>query len=98
MKVSLAYVFIAASTIAVVVNSEINPRHRFLKAKSSKVSKSKASKSKSSKSDTDLCAGVVCEDFDTGDTCFSGAECNPDNGICEGVPDNEFCPQTRSMQ
>ena len=89
MKVSLAYVFIAAS-IVVVVNSEINPRHRFLKAKASKVSQTKASKSKSSKSDIDRCADVDCSTFDTGDTCFNGAVCNPDTGLCEGVPDNEF--------
>ena len=60
MKVtSLAYVFIAAASTIVVVNSEINPRHRFLK-KESKVRKSKASKSKASKSDIDLCADVDC--------------------------------------
>ena len=183
MKVSLACVFIATSTIAVVVNSEINPRHRFLKAKASKDSQTKASKSKSSKSKAskectgdavfnecegltnpstcvvgacriadgvcvevcdngspppclndpnpgvvcefdcckgeccgedefcgvlsgcsskDLCADVDCSgppDFDRGGTCFSpiNAVCNPNTGLCEGVPDNEFCPQTSSQ-
>jgi len=74
MKISLAYVFIAASTIAVVVNSEINPRHRFLK-KASKVGKYKASKSKASKSDIDRCADVDCSvlnNLSTG-ACSDGA-------------------------
>jgi len=101
MKVSLVYVFIAASTIAVVVNSEINPRHRFLKAKSSKVSKSKASKSKSSKSE-DLCADVDCSlilvDLKE---CFSrvpgAVQCNPATGKCEAPPDDGACLQTSSQ-
>ena len=84
MKVSLAYVFIAA--IIAVVNSESNPCHRFLKAKASKVSKSKTSKSKSSKSDIDLCADKECPD----NGCLVNT-CNPENGNCEGTPDVTLC-------
>lgn len=93
MKVSLAYVFIAATTIVTVVSSEINPRHRFLKAKASKVSKA-TSKSKSSKSDTvDLCADKEC----LNNGCIVNT-CNPNTGTCEGVPDVTLCGQPPDSQ
>ena len=85
MKVSLAYVFIAAASSIAVVNSESNPRHRFLK-KESKVSKSETSKSKSSKSKSsksgsvDLCVGKVDGDS-CGDVPFDPANLCTD-GIC----------------
>jgi len=89
MKVSLAYVFIAASTIAVVVNSEINPCHRFLKTKASKVGKSKASKSKASKSDIDQCADVDCSGLTNLSNCVVGA-CS--DGVCMEECDDGSSP------
>jgi len=89
MKVSLAYVFIAASVAAAANNNESsNPHHRYLKlkAKSTKVSKSKASTSKSSKSKAsksaetvDLCTDVVC--LTTPEGCIGS--CNENTGECQ---------------
>ena len=103
MKVSLAYVFIAAASSITVVNSESNPRHRFLK-KESKVSKSKTSKSKSSKSKSSKsgsvdvrCVGkvefAICGDvpFNPSNLCefgqCIGGSCTLSSRGSIGVPD-----------
>ena len=91
MKVwSIAYAFIAASIVA-VVNSEINPRHRFLKAKASKVSKSKSSKSKASKECTGDAVFNECEGLTNPSTCVVGA-CRIADGVCVEVCDNGSPP------
>ena len=85
MKVSLAYIIAAASIVAAAVNNESsNPHHRYLKAKSTKVSKSinasasKSSNSKSSKVITTTTATTTSTSTTT--TTTTTTACNPLSG------------------
>ena len=89
MKVSLILVTIvaAASVAADVSNDSSNPRHLYLKAKSTKVSKSsntKSSKSKASKSSTlepECTADTAAEDCPNPDNLCTTGACNT-AGVC----------------